>query len=309
MQKSKKLDLFSGPVLIVIAAALWGLDGILRRFLGTLPPVTIVFLEHVFGFILLIPFIWKSFGKEKLSKKEWWAIILVSILSGLLGTLWFTTALLKTQFISFSVVFLLQKLQPIFAITSARIFLKEMISRNFWPWAGLAMLSAYFVTFPKGIVNLSTGAGTLTAALFAIGAAFAWGSSTAFSKIALKNHSASFMTGLRFLLTILFAGVALIIFGKAGTLVTLHGKEILGLVVVALSSGMVGLFIYYRGLKNTPVSVSTILELFYPLIAVFIDFFLYHNTLAVSQYVAAVVLLFAMYRVGKLAHEANPNEV
>ena len=98
-----------------------------------------------------------------------------------------------------------------------------------------------------------------------------------------------------------FVGVLLL--GKAPSLSAINHTQILTLVVIALSSGMVSLLIYYRGLKTTPVSVSTILELFYPLVAVVIDVVLYHNVLAWSQYLAAAILLYAMYRVGKLAQD------
>lgn len=307
--ETHKKQVFTGPLLIVIAALLWGLDGMLRRSLYSLPPITIVFFEHLVGALILLPFIWRSFKKERLSKKEWVAISGVSLLSGLLGTLWFTTALLKVQFISFSVVFLLQKLQPLFAITTARIFLKERVGKQYLAWAALALAAAYFVTFPNGVVNLATGTGTIVAALFAVGAAFAWGTSTTFSKIALTHKSASFTTGLRFILTTAFAFVGVLILGKTGTLSLVTPVQGLTLLIIALSTGMVALLIYYRGLKTTPVSVSTILELFYPLIAVFIDYFAYGTVLAPSQYFAAVVLLFAMYRVGKLAHSSNQYEI
>src|SRR5689334_3191069 len=113
-----------GPLLIVFAAILWGVDGVLRRSLYTLPPITIVFFEHLIGALLIAPFFLPKLWKEKLSRKEWWAILFVSLMSGVLGTLWFTTALAKTNFIPFSVVFLLQKLQPIFTIGTAAIVLK-----------------------------------------------------------------------------------------------------------------------------------------------------------------------------------------
>ena len=110
---------YTGPILIIIAALLWAVDGVIRRNLYALPPITIIFFEHLVGLIILSPFVLKYVLKTKLTKREWWLIILIAFLSGLLGTLWFTTALLEVSFISFSVVFLLQKLQPIFAISTA----------------------------------------------------------------------------------------------------------------------------------------------------------------------------------------------
>jgi drug/metabolite transporter (DMT)-like permease len=105
------------------------------------------------------------------------------------------------------------------------------------------------------------------------------------------------------------AFIGVLIVGKLPSFAHVDTKSVLTLVVIALSSGMVSLLIYYKGLKTTPVSVSTILELFYPLVAVVIDVVLYHNVLKWSQYLAAAVLLYAMYRVGKFAQASNPTEM
>lgn len=160
-----------GSILIITAALLWAVDGVIRRNLYSLPPITIIFFEHLIGLIILTPFVLKYVLKAKLTAREWWLIILIAVLSGLLGTLWFTTALLKVSFISFSVVFLLQKLQPIFAVSTASVFLKEKLDKRYMVWAILAIVSAYFVTFPNGYINLATGSGTIIAALYALGAA------------------------------------------------------------------------------------------------------------------------------------------
>src|SRR3989339_639263 len=129
----------NGPFLIIIAAILWSLDGIIRRSLYVLPPITIVFFEHLIGLVILTPFLLKDLKGFKIKSKEFLAITLVSLLSSVLGTLWFTTALLKVNFISFSVVFLIQKLQPIFAIFFAKILLKEKTTKKYYIWAGLAV--------------------------------------------------------------------------------------------------------------------------------------------------------------------------
>ncbi len=289
-----------GPLLIFIAAVLWGLDGVLRRELYSLPPITIVFFEHLIGLIVLLPFIIKLWSKEQLTKAEWGAMGVVALLSGVLGTLFFTSALLAINFIPFSVVFLIQKLQPIFAILAAALLLKERITPAYLMWAGVALVAGYFVTFPNGVVNFGEGGGYITAALFAFLAAVAWGSSTALSRYALMSHSNTFITGLRFLLTVPIALVFLFALGAAPSVahITLH--QVLLLVAIAFSTGMLALWIYYRGLRTTPVSVATIVELAFPLTAIGIDYFLYGTVLSVSQYVAAGVLLLAMYRVSLL---------
>lgn len=286
-----------GPLLIVIAASLWAVDGIIRRSLFSLPPITIVFYEHLFGAAILLPYLIWSFKKYPITRKEFFVILFIAAFSGVLGTLWFTTALLQTSFISFSVVYLIQKLQPIFAISAAAILLKEKITRSYIKWAVIALIAAYFVTFKNGYVNLSTGVGTVTAALYALGAAFAWGTSTAFSKLALQKKPSMFVTGWRFILTSILGFGMVFALGQAGSLTSPTLSQFARFLLIAVSTGMVAIVIYYKGLKKVQANVSTLLELVYPLLAVFIDATLYKTILAPTQYIAGAVLLFAIYQI------------
>lgn len=303
MEIEKQKKIYIGPILIIIAALLWAVDGVIRRNLYVLPPITIIFFEHLIGLIILAPFVLKYVFKTELTKRDWFLIVLVSVLSGLLGTLWFTTALLEVHFISFSVVFLLQKLQPIFAITTASIFLKEKLNKKYIIWAVLAMASAYFVTFPNGYVNLQTGAGTVWAALYALGAAAAWGSSTTFSKMLLGKVRAEVSTFYRFVITICLALPLVLIFGHGASLLSVTLPQFGFFAFIAISTGMVALLIYYKGLAKTPVHISTILELTFPFIAILIDMYLYKTVLAPFQWIFAVLLVFSIYQIAKLREE------
>ena len=289
-----------GPLFIVLAAILWGVDGVLRRSLFDLPPTVIVFYEHLIGAIIIAPAALAALKKEKVTKKEWLALTLIALLSGVAGTVMFTAALVKVNFISMSVVFLLQKLQPVFAVAMAVILLKEKVSRQYFFWAILAFVAAFFVTFDKGQVNFATGAGTVTAALLAVGAAFAWGSSTAFSRLTLLKISSTLATGLRFFLTVPLALAAVFLFNHGTGLIQLETSQVIRLIIIALSTGMVALWIYYKGLQKTEVKVATILELMFPLTAVLIDVIYFKNVLSFSQYLAAFVLLLAVYRLSLL---------
>lgn len=290
----------NGPLLIIIAAILWALDGIIRRSLFTLPPIIIVFYEHLIGLLIILPFFWKRIKKEKITPKELWLIAFVALFSSLLGTLWFTTALIKVNYISFSVVFLLQKLQPLFAITTAAIFLKEKLTRRYLIWAPIALIAAYFVTFKDGFVDLNTGEGTVEAALYAFGAAVAWGSTTTFSKMVLRRLSNTLVTGLRFLMATVMALIMVYLLGAAPALTSPDPSQFLRFLFIALSTGMVALWIYYRGLQRVQVKVSAILELTFPVLAIIIDATLYHNILAPTQYLAAIILMFSIYQLSRL---------
>jgi drug/metabolite transporter (DMT)-like permease len=293
------MKLFTGPVLIIVAALLWAFDGLIRQHLYSLPPITIIFFEHLIGLIILTPFILSDVLKAKLAKRDWWLVVLVAVLSGLFGTLWFTTALGKVHFITISVVFLLQKLQPIFAITTARIFLKEKLDARYIKWALLAILSAYFVTFKNGVVNLETGEGTIIAALYALGAAFAWGSSTTFSKMLLGRVEAKVSTFYRFLFTIIIA-LPFLLYTTRGDFIIPSCSQWGWLALIAVSTGMVALLIYYKGLAKTPVHISTILELTFPFIAIILDMVVNNTVLSATQWLASFILVFAIYKISKL---------
>ncbi len=296
---------YSGPIFIIIAALLWAFDGLIRQHLYTLPPITIIFFEHLIGFLLLLPFAWKSVRNAILTKREWTLVLVVAILSGLFGTLWFTTALGKVHFISLSVVFLLQKLQPIFAITTASIFLKEKLHKDYIIWAVLALVSAYFVTFKNGVVNLETGEGTAIAALYALGAAFAWGSSTTFSKMLLNKVDAKVSTFYRFLFTLILVLPIIFFFDLGNSLTAPTGTQFGLFAFIAISTGMVALLIYYKGLARTSVHVSTILELSFPFMAIFLDMMVNDTVLSISQWIASFVLVFSIYKIVKLRENIN----
>jgi drug/metabolite transporter (DMT)-like permease len=165
----------------------------------------------------------------------------------------------------------------------------------------VALIAGYFVTFPGGVVNFGEGGGYVLAALYAFLAAVAWGSSTAFSRFTLLNHSDTYITGLRFLLTVPFAFVLLLSMGESASLSSITWMQVGILALIAFSTGMAALWIYYKGLKTTPASISAIVELAFPVTAVFLDWVLYDTALTLGQYVAVAVLLFSAYRVALLA--------
>lgn len=296
----------TGPVLIMVAALLWALDGVLRRSLYSIPPLNIVFFEHLFGLLFLIPFLWRhrkhvtTFTRAQLIN-----LSVIAFFSSVLGTLWFTTALTKVQFISFSVVFLLQKLQPLFVIIAATIVLKERLTKEYLRFMAISVVAAYFVTFPNGSVNFNTGSATVVAALYALGAAALWGTSTIFSKIALRTKPDVVVTGMRFLFATVFAFVWILWSGTTMQLIEVNGSQLLRFVLIALSTGMVAMVIYYKGLALVEAKIATLLELLFPVTAVIIDALVFKTTLVPTQYLAAIVLLFSAYRLGMLRSERH----
>ena len=270
----------SAPYLIILAALLWSADGLIRRYLYSLPPASVVFLEHLLGLLVLLPlFLKEAKNLRNLSAKTWGSIIAIAALAGAGGTLAYTAALGQVNYISFSVVVLLQQLQPIFAIGLAALLLKEKISKNFIGLAVLALIAAYFVSFPDLRVNFAAGRANIIAALLAIGAAFAWGSGTALGRYALGKLNFISLSGLRFAFTVFFTFLILAGMGDISALGTLAANQWWAIIAIVFSTGLVALLIYYKGLSQVPARVSTLLELTWPVSAIIIDLVLFKNSL------------------------------
>ena len=247
----KKFQNF-GPYIIAFAAFLWSLDALIRVTLYSLPPTIVVFWEHLLGAVILLPLAYKYREQiKKLTKKEWISILIVSLFSGLLGTVLYTAALQKVQFAQFSIVPILQQTQPLWAILFAVGLLKEKITKKFLVYAGLAIISTYFITFPNLTFNISENLNTIYAGLFALLAAMMWASSTSFSKIVLNKVNVVTATVLRFWFAPLFALPLIFGLGQQGTIFAINQSQWIRLFAITFSTGMVAILILFRPAKNS----------------------------------------------------------
>ena len=288
-----------GAIAIAFAAMLWGIDGvILRPSLYHLDVAVVVFLEHAIAFAYM-SFLLAYERKElkNLNIRDWGAFFWVGLFGGAIGTMAITSALFLVEFIQLSVVILLQKLQPVFAITMAAIVLKEAPKRNFYIWAPIAIIGSYFVTFGFSQPVFDTGNATFVAALLALLAAFAWGSSTVFSKRAIQKVNFRVGTYLRFGMTTFIMFLIVLSMNKFSAFADLTQINLLTLLLIAFTTGGVAIFIYYFGLKKVTASKSTIYELAFPVTAIIGEFLIYGKALSPGQWLGAIILLFAMYKV------------
>lgn len=283
------------PALAVIFAAfLWSFDGFIRQNLFALPSFLIVSLEHVIGAILFLPLLirgWKEVSS--LGQRGWISVLWISIFGGVLGTFFYTKALSYVNYIDLSVVVLLQKLQPIFAIALAGVILKEKITKRFIILAFAAIVGGYLVTFGSSSIN-DWDDKTIIAALLALLAAFSWGSSTVLGKHALNRLSFTTVTSLRLAITASVTAFVLLSTGQYDAINKMTLSHWGFIVLIVLSTGSLALFFYYYGLNKLPASHATLYELFWPLSAVGLDWFIRGNILSLPQWVGAILLLGAI---------------
>lgn len=289
----------TAALFVILGASLWGVDGIvLRPALYGLPVPLVVFIESSIVAILLSPFFIKKLPALKsLEYKDWAAFFFVALLGGAVGTMAITKALFYVNFVNLSIVILLQKLQPVFAITLAAVFLKERLSKKFFLWATLAVTGAYFMTFGTKFPELSAGDKTVIAALFSLLAAFSFSSSTVLSKRALRNVSFEMGTYLRFLFSAVILLVLVLLMGDYKNISDVTATQIVVFLIIAFSTGGAAIFLYYYGLKRISASVATICELAFPLVAVVLEYFIHGNILGPVQWAGVGLLLISIIKV------------
>jgi drug/metabolite transporter (DMT)-like permease len=221
---------------------------------------------------------------------------LLSLFGGAVGTLAIVKALFLVNFKALTIVVLLQKLQPVFAITLAAILLKEKLKRNFVLWSILAVSAGYFLTFGIQLPDFNTGSNTVIAAGYSLLAAFAFGSSTVFSKKVLQHYNFGTATFYRYGFTSVLMLIFVLLTGALPGIGGISGYQWTIFLIIGLTTGSGAILLYYFGLTRVKAMLATILELFFPVSAILFDYFFNNRMLTPVQWISAAVLIFAILK-------------
>ena len=291
-----------GAISISLAAIMWGFDGVvLTPRLYNLDVGLVVFILHALPFILMHSFLYKEYKYLKVfSRKDYMIIGLIALFGGAIGTLSIVKALFLINFKELSIVVLLQKLQPVFAISLAAIILKERINKYFLVWASIALIGGYFLTFGLETPDFRTGSKTALSAMYALLAAFSFGSSTVFSKILLQRYSFKTATFYRYGFTTLIMMLFLLLFGKAEHWSQISVTNWVIFLIIAFTTGSGAIFLYYFGLNHIKASLAVMCELFFPISTIVFDYLFNDSRLTLIQWISAALMVFAIVNINKI---------
>jgi drug/metabolite transporter (DMT)-like permease len=291
---------YVGVLLVALGAALWGTDAILRvPLLEVMSPSTIVLSEHLVLLLYSVPAVvlgWTIL--RRLGPSEWGALLVISWGGSALATLLFTTAFVLGNP---TVVILLQKTQPLFAIALAHVLLRERLRWAYWPCFAVAVLGAYLISF-GGLVEPFEALGSARAlpALLTLGAAVLWGSSTALGRFVLKDVPFHTLTGARLLLALPVLWVIVLAQGSLGQVGAGLGAEPARIALLALIPGLLALLLYYRGLSGTKASYATLAEISFPASAVILNWVFLGVGVSANQLLGFGLLWAAILALGYL---------
>ncbi|MDU4695333.1 MULTISPECIES: DMT family transporter [Paenibacillus] len=291
----------SGFWLVVLGAALWGVDPLFRVILlKSLTSAQIVLIEHLIIALFAIPVLWKNRTELKgLGWKQGGALLFISWGGSAIATILFTMALSSGDL---NAVLLLQKMQPLFAILLAGLLLKEKLPRHFFGFLLVALLGTYLLTFgftmPIGHWSDFVQVGSL----LSLGAAALWGGSTVMGRMMVGHMKYETVTSLRFVLAL---PLLLAITWNEGAAWTLPAgtSQIaalsLNMLGQALLPGLLSLLVYYKGLTTTKASVATLAELSFPMVGVLVNWIAFQQMITVAQACGFVLIWGTLFLISR----------
>lgn len=298
------------PYLVALAATLWGLDLLLRpeALRAGWSPALLVLVEHLILSLLFVRTLWQE--RERLGAltgSQWGTLLFVSWGGSALATWLYTEAFALDGSQALTVI-LLQKTQPLVTLGLAGLLLGERRSPLFWGWAALALAGAYLLIGLEHPPHW--GEVRATQALLALGASVLWGASTVASRSLMGALTPQGLTGVRFALAVPVLCLLLLLpqhapflppspFPTLAALLSPAAYALLFLGLIVLLPDLLGMRLYYQGLKGTPASVATLAELCYPLSSLMIGVGLQHAGLGSGQWAGLVLLLLAVWGLGQ----------
>lgn len=288
----------AGILLVIFSCLLWGMDTLIRYPLVErgINPVTIVFYEHcVLALIFSVGLISRIKNIGQLRIGDVFGFIMIGGFGSAIATVSFTEAF---QYLNPSLVILLQKLQPIVAISLASVLLKEEIKKEFIVWAFVCLVGGLLVSSPDierfyALITSNFGAVTSDAAVKGytlVGISIlGWGSATVFGKrLSLAGHDTKIIMGGRFLTGL----IVLIPFMQWNrSMILPDGKDYLKILIMVSISGATAMWFYYQGLKRLPAKTTAIAEMFFPFFAIVVNWIFLGKQLTELQLAGGVILI------------------
>jgi drug/metabolite transporter, DME family len=277
-----RLDRVPGVVLISVAAAMWGLDGLIRRPLSSSTSAfTIVFGEHVVLVALTLPLLVPAFRALWRAGPAYVAAgIVVGAGASAIANILLTKALFHGDFIT---VVVLQKAQPLIVVIGAWLVLGERPRPGF-AWFLLAALAGlWLIALPHPLDPHARG---LTPIVETSAAAALWGLGTVFGRFLGRRLAFEQVTTVRFAFGLVASACALPIVG-ASAFSNVHDS--FWIAVLALVTGLFALGLYYYGLRRTPALLAALGELAFPVTAALVGIYVFDSSLRWTQWLGVAL--------------------
>jgi drug/metabolite transporter (DMT)-like permease len=268
-----RLDRIPGVVLVSIAAAMWGLDGLIRKPLAdSTSAYTIVFGEHVALVLVTLPLLvpamvalWRA-GPAYVA-----AGVMVGAGASAIATILFTKAIFHGDFIT---VVVLQQVQPLIVVVGAWLVLGEQPRRGFFWFLLAALVGVWLISLPHPLEPHAHG---LIPVAETLAAATLWAMGTVFGRFLTRRLRFEHVLTVRFAFGLVAAACALPIVG-APAFSSLHDSVCL-----------FALGLYYYGLQRTPALLASLGELAFPVTTTLVGIYVFDSSLRWTQWLGVAL--------------------
>jgi len=290
----------TGTLYVLLACVLWALDTLIRYPLlaAGLSSLQLVFLEH--GLLLLMMLVVSRIAGVRLwpfSRRDMVPLFIIGGLGSALGTVAFTQAF---SLMNPTLVILLQKLQPLVAVSLSAWVLRERLSHGFLVYLA-ACLTGSLLLMWEDLLPFIGGQDWfyqpgLQARLAGYGltllAVVSWGASTVFGKqLSQRGYGTSaLMTG-RFAVGLLCLLPWVLALQPDALVVT--APQLGWVALMVFISGLLGMAFYYRGLKRIASRHSALAEMCFPVAAGLVNWVFLGFALTPLQCLGAILLVGA----------------
>lgn len=285
--------------LVALAAALWGTDALLRAPLaGALPAATLVFWEHLILVVVLAPWLpraWRVWRAQPARSRA--ALVVIGAGASALATVLFTQAFVIGGPVT---PLVLQKLQPLVAALAATWLLGERLRPGYWLYAVPALVGAWLIAFAD---PFDVAVDAALAALLATLAATLWALGTVLGRYVGAGVAPHDLMVLRFALGLPASAVVLAVSGSS---VAVTPAQLGPVALLALIPGLLGLALYYVGLRTTPAARATLAELAFPVTATLLGVTVLGGSLSATQALGLVVVVGSVTALGLRERSRHP---
>jgi len=295
MEKGDKTYLSKGVAPILLSAAIWGGGYFVRKLIiNDISPYLMAFLTAIIVSVYIF-----CTGNIKLRdvyhtyKCNIWKYTALAFSGVTMASALMYVGLDKMDL---GIASLLVKLEPIFTLIMAQLFLGERWPRKWILYAFLCVISSCFVVV-QDPSRLDLNNVSLVGVLAVIGAAFFWAIAGVLGKaISNTNVKTDEIVFIRFTL----GGVLMIPLFLMPVDLGHHFnptvRSITLLLIVAIISTGIAFRLYYNGLKYVSAGTSSLLELVTPITSILLGVVFLGEIYSVSQIIASCALLFGIYK-------------
>jgi drug/metabolite transporter (DMT)-like permease len=280
-QKSKKMNAY---IALFITLILFSTIEVAVKLLGNaIDPILLAALRFFVAGLLMLPFCKINF--KKFRKREVFAIIFCAVV-GIGGFIPYHKGVPMMNASTAALIFCLN---PIFAVITARILLKEKFSRKIFVGLFLGILGVYISTVGFNLPDFSQN---FHGTLFLLISAISFGIYTAASKKLIVKYSSTAITALVFIL----GGFLIFPFVQNWTVPTdFRSLSIIAYLIFGATA--IGYLCFFYALKRVTVAAGSSLFFLKPVIATFFSFLILRENLTITYFIGMTICLISLYTI------------